>query len=1104
LAATIEIRVGAQINSAVKALQTLSNTLARAGDSSQLTAKKIESGLNDAIDTAKGFDRLKISNGIEDSEKLIASALSKIKVGFDSLENVFDNLQASINSIDLSSNFEQAQTRLNSSIEKMTADALGLSNVFDTFGTNVNLDSLVAAFKTSDKSVEALEAQIFALRDAIKLTTDPTIIERFSQQLNNLTNQLGQVKIKGAVKFDKIDASQFNSFNVPLIAPKIDLSQIRTISNAFDASLPSIDKLEAEILQVGNALDAATDPTMVNLLRANFEQLKASLATVQSSALKTAFIDAIKPAQLLENEITALRSAIKTSLNPDDVVKFSARLQVLQTQLANTKLGGIDLSKLSAPLSLLQSAFVDAVKPVQQLQNELEALEQAKLEATNPQSVKILSDQISKLQRQLVNTRTAGIEGTFNKLGTSAVDASGRLRQLPKATDAASFALLNLGRVAQDAPFGILGIANNLNPLLESFQRVQKEAGSTGKAFKAVIGSLAGGGGIGFALSIASSAAILFGDRIFGAGRKTEQAQEPLRDFAKIAKEVSSSLSQEAAKVTSLFAALSGANLNTSERKAALEELKSINKEYFGSLKEENGLIAGLTGAYAKYLNGLKEVGRTKALETQLNKLFDRKTEIELSLDTRFQSSIDKNVQKQISLLNAQLNAIGGKLTQDEIKNFNLGVTVGNENLQKRIRLMEQIRTLSTSGVRTFDGLGELQNELQSVNLQIDGIVKLLENTGKFDIKVPEVKVKKEKDKKDKSEFLLQFLPFDPSGKLDSEQRRQLLSAIAGFTKDFNNLLEGVNFAVQAGSDEDQIINLAKDYDKKLREGLVRFKPQPLEIDISFAPKDTSATTETLERLTSQFVDTAKKIAAGVNENLGGGFNLLEIEEADKAIQKLQTSVKKFSEDTGKQIGSSLGEPIEKAFGDIINGKLQEAINRGLSPEKIKEMGTLLAAGLGILSQALSGIQQGFVSFFETVIEGSGNAFQKLAQAVSQMLTKLVASLAAMAAISGILSLILPGASFSKIFSGLIGSSFGVKGFAAGGLVFGPTLGLVGEGSGTSRSNPEVIAPLDKLKNYISGASNGGLAYGQLVSVVRGKDIALVYERFNGYSKGNA
>lgn len=44
--------------------------------------------------------------------------------------------------------------------------------------------------------------------------------------------------------------------------------------------------------------------------------------------------------------------------------------------------------------------------------------------------------------------------------------------------------------------------------------------------------------------------------------------------------------------------------------------------------------------------------------------------------------------------------------------------------------------------------------------------------------------------------------------------------------------------------------------------------------------------------------------------------------------------------------------------------------------------------------------------------------------------------------------------------------------FAEGGLVFGPTLGLVGEGPGTTRSNPEVIAPLDKLRGMIGGASD--------------------------------
>ena len=43
-----------------------------------------------------------------------------------------------------------------------------------------------------------------------------------------------------------------------------------------------------------------------------------------------------------------------------------------------------------------------------------------------------------------------------------------------------------------------------------------------------------------------------------------------------------------------------------------------------------------------------------------------------------------------------------------------------------------------------------------------------------------------------------------------------------------------------------------------------------------------------------------------------------------------------------------------------------------------------------------------------------------------------------------------------------------VPAFAQGGLVSGPTLGLIGEGSGTSAFNPEVIAPLDKLMGMMS------------------------------------
>ncbi len=95
-----------------------------------------------------------------------------------------------------------------------------------------------------------------------------------------------------------------------------------------------------------------------------------------------------------------------------------------------------------------------------------------------------------------------------------------------KASNSAAFALNNLGRVAQDAPFGFIGIQNNLNPLLESFQRLKAESGSTGAALKALGSSLIGAGGIGLALSLATSAMLLYTQWTQRSKKETESAAE--------------------------------------------------------------------------------------------------------------------------------------------------------------------------------------------------------------------------------------------------------------------------------------------------------------------------------------------------------------------------------------------------------------------------------------------------------------------------------------------------------------------------------------------------------------------------------------------------
>jgi hypothetical protein len=70
--------------------------------------------------------------------------------------------------------------------------------------------------------------------------------------------------------------------------------------------------------------------------------------------------------------------------------------------------------------------------------------------------------------------------------------------------------------------------------------------------------------------------------------------------------------------------------------------------------------------------------------------------------------------------------------------------------------------------------------------------------------------------------------------------------------------------------------------------------------------------------------------------------------------------------------------------------------------------------------------------------------------------------------------------------------------FAEGGIVSGPTLGLMGEYP-NARSNPEVIAPLDKLKGMLkSGDSSSGFVAS---TSIQGRDLAIVLERYNKDSK---
>jgi hypothetical protein len=81
-----------------------------------------------------------------------------------------------------------------------------------------------------------------------------------------------------------------------------------------------------------------------------------------------------------------------------------------------------------------------------------------------------------------------------------------------------------------------------------------------------------------------------------------------------------------------------------------------------------------------------------------------------------------------------------------------------------------------------------------------------------------------------------------------------------------------------------------------------------------------------------------------------------------------------------------------------------------------------------------------------------------------------------------------------------LSSMFGIPKFAQGGAVFGPTLAILGEGFGISRSNPEVVGTLGQLQNIAGGNFNFNHNFdGQFT--VSGADLLLILNRANKSSQ---
>lgn len=200
----------------------------------------------------------------------------------------------------------------------------------------------------------------------------------------------------------------------------------------------------------------------------------------------------------------------------------------------------------------------------------------------------------------------AQVETELKRAKTAADQLGAGLgKGLTVGSNQAAFALTNLGRVAQDAPFGFIGIQNNLNPLLESFQRLKAESGGTGAALKALGQSLIGHAGLGVALSLVTAGILLYTQYIQSSKKETEKAAEANNDYSKsLSKTEQAQLKgtqnaqQELITLKLLYDATQNTALSVAERTKRVDELQAKYPSYFKNIKDEIILAGGAKDAY--------------------------------------------------------------------------------------------------------------------------------------------------------------------------------------------------------------------------------------------------------------------------------------------------------------------------------------------------------------------------------------------------------------------------------------------------------------------------------------------------------------------------
>jgi len=281
---------------------------------------------------------------------------------------------------------------------------------------------------------------------------------------------------------------------------------------------------------------------------------------------------------------------------------------------------------IGADISELKAGITEAVIALEKLRQQKSANLKVGLDVS-ALNIQIASakEKLASLQKQASATAPA-----MDKLGKSTANGSN--------------ALMQFSRIAQDAPYGIIGIGNNITATVESFGYLKNATGSTGGALKALAGSLMGSGGILLGVSLLTTGLTLMAQSGLSVSdvidKMTGKFDESKAAIKQLNEEAVKNAQGQVSQMNAYVSVAENVNLSMKDRLIAVKKLQDEYPAYFGNLTKEQILNGNVESAVKQVTSALIAKAKAAALTDRIVKLATEEESINGKIEDSISSMI--------------------------------------------------------------------------------------------------------------------------------------------------------------------------------------------------------------------------------------------------------------------------------------------------------------------------------------------------------------------------------------------------------------------------------------------------------------------------------